>query len=189
MAASGTLIDPGMVYFDARLSDRYPTIELRIADVCLRTEDAVLIAALAQALVETAARSWREGKPAPRTRTELLRLAAWRASRSGLHGALLHPVTGKPESATAVVSLLLDHCREALADTGDADTVAGLLTELLTRGNGASFQRAADHRAGDLADVIRGAVAVTETGLYRLARRFCRVEALPAGYHACPYWR
>jgi glutamate---cysteine ligase / carboxylate-amine ligase len=189
MVATGTLIDPGMVYFDARLSERYPTIELRIADVCLRTEDAVLIAALARALVETEARSWRDGKPAPRARTELLRLAAWRASRSGLYGALLHPVTGKPESATAVVSLLLDHCREALADTGDADTVAGLLTELLTRGNGASFQRAAYHRSGDLTDVIRGAVALTETGLYRPARRFCRVEALPAGYHECPYWR
>ena len=34
--ASDTLIDPGMVYFDARLSERYPTVEIRIADVCLR---------------------------------------------------------------------------------------------------------------------------------------------------------
>ena len=99
----------------------------------------------------------------PRARTELLRLAAWRASRSGLYGALLHPVTGKPESATAVVSLLLDHCREALTDTGDADIVTGLLTQLLTRGNGASIQRAAYRRSGDLTDVIRRAVGVTET--------------------------
>ncbi len=61
MVGSGTLIDPGMVYFAARLSERYPTVEIRIA--------------------ETAARSWREGKPASPARTELLRLAAWRASR------------------------------------------------------------------------------------------------------------
>jgi carboxylate-amine ligase len=161
MVASGTLIDRGMVYFNARLSERYPTVEIRIADVCLRAEDAVLIAALARALVETEARSWREGKPVQPTRTEVLRLAAWRASRSGLDDALLHPVTGKPEAATAVVGMLVDHCREALADAGDADTVAGLLAALLARGNGASFQRAAYRRSGRLADVISSAVAVT----------------------------
>jgi glutamate---cysteine ligase / carboxylate-amine ligase len=115
MVASGTLIDPGMVYFDARLSERYPTVEIRIADVCLRAEDAMLIAALARALVETEASSWRDGKPAPQTRTEVLHLAAWRASRSGLDDTLLHPVTWKPEPATAVIGMLLDHCREALA--------------------------------------------------------------------------
>jgi len=91
----------------------------------------------------------------------MLRLAAWRASRSGLDDALLHPATGKPEAATDVVRMLLDHCREALADAGDADTVAGLLAALLARGNGASFQRAAYRRSGRLADVISGAVAVT----------------------------
>jgi len=77
------------------------------------------------------------------------------------------------------------HIRISSADEG----VAVLLTELLMRGNGASFQRAAYRRSGDLTDVIRGAVAVTETGLCRPARRFCRVEALPDGYHECPYWR
>ena len=63
MVGTGTLLDTGMVYFNARLSERYPTIEIRIADVCLRADDAVLIAALARALVETEARSWREGRP------------------------------------------------------------------------------------------------------------------------------
>ena len=51
--------------------------------------------------------------------------------------------------------------REALADAGDADTVAGLLAALLARGNGASFQRAAYRRSGRLPDVISSAVAVT----------------------------
>ena len=111
MVRSETIIDPGMVYFNARLSDRYPTIEVRIADGCLRTSDAVLIAGLVRALVETEARAWRDGKPAPRARTELLRLAAWRASRSGLNGALLSPRDGKPEPAAAVVTALVEHCR------------------------------------------------------------------------------
>jgi carboxylate-amine ligase len=161
MVGSGTLIDPGMVYFDARLSERYPTVEIRIADVCLRAEDTVLVAALARALVETEARTWREGKPASPARTELMRLAAWRASRSGLDDTLLHPVTGKPEAATTVVGMLLDHCRDALADAGDAGIVAALLTDLLARGNGASFQRSAYRESGRLPEVINDAVAVT----------------------------
>jgi carboxylate-amine ligase len=119
------------------------------------------MAALARALVETEARSWREGKPTPRARTEVLGLAAWRASRSGLDDALLHPVTGKPEPAAGVAGMLLDHCRQALADTGDADAVAGMLTDLLARGNGASFQRAAYRRSGRLPDVISSAVTIT----------------------------
>src|ERR1700684_1262356 len=74
MVRTGTVLDSGMIYFDARLSERYPTLEIRIADVCLRADDAVLIAALARALVETEARAWRQGRPAPQARPELLRL-------------------------------------------------------------------------------------------------------------------
>ena len=36
MVDSGVLLDDGMVYFDARLSHRYPTVEIRVADVCAR---------------------------------------------------------------------------------------------------------------------------------------------------------
>ncbi len=161
MLRTGTLLDTGMVYFNARLSEHYPTIEIRIADVCLRAEDAVLVAALARALVETEARAARSEHPAPPARTELLRLAARPASRSGLDDVLLDPVTGLPEPAATVAHALAGHCRDALADAGDTDTVTELLAALLARGNGAAFQRAAYRRSGRLAHVIAGAVAVT----------------------------
>jgi carboxylate-amine ligase len=164
MVQTGTLLDEGMVYFDARLSGHYQTIEIRVADVCLRADDTVLIAALARALVETEARAARQGKAASRTRTELLRLAAWRASRSSLDGVLLSPVTGLPERAAAVAGLLLDHCRDALADAQDADIAAELLAALLARGNGAAFQRAVYRQSGSLPEVIRRAVADTGNG-------------------------
>jgi glutamate---cysteine ligase / carboxylate-amine ligase len=164
MVATGTLLDTGMVYFDARLSDHYPTLEIRIADVCLRADDAVLIAALARALVETEARAARGGAPARSLRTELLRLAGWRASRSGLDNVLLSPVTGQPEQAATVVHALVSHCRDALAETGDTDTVTELLTALLARGTGASFQRGAYRDSGRLADMISRAVTVTADG-------------------------
>jgi carboxylate-amine ligase len=161
MLRTQTLLDTGMVYFDARLSERYPTLEIRIADVCLLAQDTVLIAALARALVETGARSWREGIPLRPTRTELLRLSAWRASRSGLDDVLINPVTGLPDQAATVASLLLDHVRDALDEAGEAGTVRDLLATVLARGNGATFQRNAHHGHGDLAQVVSRAVEAT----------------------------
>jgi YbdK family carboxylate-amine ligase len=160
MVATGTLLDSGMVYFDARLSEHYPTLEIRIADVCLYADDAVLIAALARALVDTEARRWRAGASAPHQRTELLRLAAWRASRSGLEGDLLDPLTGLPEPAGSVAKALLEHVRDALDQAGDTSTVTELLAAVLARGNGSAFQRNA-HRNGNLSRMIDNAATAT----------------------------
>ncbi|WP_180933577.1 carboxylate-amine ligase [Nocardioides ungokensis] len=57
----GAARDPGMLYFDARLSARQPTVEVRIFDVCTDPADAVLLAALVRGLVEHTARCWRSG--------------------------------------------------------------------------------------------------------------------------------
>jgi hypothetical protein len=110
----------------------------------LYADDAVLIAALGRALVETEARRWRAGSAVPAHRIEMLRLAAWRASRSSLDDVLLNPRTGLPEPALTVANTLLEHVRDALDEAGDADTVTGLLGAVLARGNGAAFQRRAD---------------------------------------------
>lgn len=161
MMLTDTALDTGMVYFDARLSEHYPTLEVRVADVCLHAADAVLVAALVRALVETEARNWRAGQPGPNQRVELLRLAAWRASRSGLDGVLLDPATFRPQSAANVANSLLEHVYDALSDAGDADAVAELLAAVLERGNGAAFQRGAYDKTRDMRSVVTGAAALT----------------------------
>ena len=161
MIDTETLLDSGMVYFDARLSQHYPTIEVRIADVCQHAEDAVLIAALIRGLVETEARNWQAGRSDPPARTEQLRLARWRASRSGLDDVLINPVTFRPNKAVAVTGLLVEHVRDALADAGDTVLVADLLDAVLHRGNGAAAQRSEYQRRGRLVDVITAAATTT----------------------------
>ncbi len=159
--ATETMLDTGQIYFDARLSEKWPTVEVRTADVVLHVEDAVTLAGLVRGLVETAARDARAGTPPPGVSTTVLRLAGWRAARSGLTGDLVHPHTGRPAPAGDVLGALLDHVRPALADAGDEQRVAEGLATLVGRGTGADFQRRVHRETGDLAAVVRAAVAVT----------------------------
>ncbi|XVQ13226.1 carboxylate-amine ligase [Spirillospora sp. CA-255316] len=161
LLATGTLLDEGMIYFDARLSRRYPTVEVRVADVCLRSSDAVLVAALVRALVDTAAREWRDERPPDPVRTDLLRLAMWRASRSGLEGDLVHPVTRRAAPAREVVGALLDHVRPALERNGDLETAERLLARVVEEGTGACRQRRVHKAKGDVGEVVADAVRRT----------------------------
>jgi glutamate---cysteine ligase / carboxylate-amine ligase len=156
-----TVLDTGMVYFDARLSAKWPTVEVRTADVALHAEDAVTLAGLVRGLVETAAREASAARPVPAVRSELLRVATWRAARTGLSAELVHPLTGGPAPAADVLADLADHVRPALADAGDERLVDDGLAALLRRGTGADFQRRIHAETGDPAEVVRAAVAAT----------------------------
>jgi carboxylate-amine ligase len=161
MIDSDTVVDRGMIYFDARLSENYPTVEVRVADVFLRADDAALHAALVRGLVETAAREWSDGVDAAQVRVEMLRLAGWRAGRSGLQTRLLDPVTMRPAPARVVLEQLLKHVGPALRDSGDHDGVRGMVEQLLQRGSGANEQRASHKRAGELESVVIDAIGYT----------------------------
>ncbi|CAM5669015.1 MULTISPECIES: glutamate--cysteine ligase 2 [Streptomyces] len=162
MVATGVILDEGMIYFDARLSQRYPTVEVRVSDVALHAETAGLVATLTRALVETAAREWREGREPLDPGVSLLRLAAWQAARSGLTGELLHPETMRRMPAEAVVRALLDHTADALADHGDLDRAREGCERLLRDGNGAMIQRALLDRTDSLRDVVTECVRHTQ---------------------------
>ena len=138
----GAALDERSIYFLARLSPRYPTVEVRVADVCLDAGTAVLLAGLTRALVATALAEARRGTPvaAPPARQVAAALAA--AARHGLAAAAADPVTGQPADAPALRSRLLDHVYPALSDHGDTETITRLLHRLDQRGTGADRQRA-----------------------------------------------
>ncbi|MBW5484670.1 carboxylate-amine ligase [Streptomyces bambusae] len=152
LLASEVIVDTGQIYWQARLSDHYPTIEIRCADVQLRTEDAVMIAGIARALVATALREVEADVPLPRCPPELLRLADWQAARYGLSGKLLGP-DGRPLSTREVLHGLLDHIAPALTDSGDTDLVVSRINRLLRHGTGADRQRRAHKEGGSRAVV------------------------------------
>ncbi|MFD7867737.1 glutamate--cysteine ligase [Streptomyces sp. NPDC059783] len=155
------LRDPGMLYFDARLSHRYPTVEVRVADVCLNPDDTVLLATLVRGLVETAARAWRAGDPPDATGVSLLRMAAWQAGRCGLGGDLLHPATMRPEPARAVLDALLAHTADALENSADRRAAEKALSAVRERGTGARTQRQVFARTGGLGSMVAECVSLT----------------------------
>jgi carboxylate-amine ligase len=148
LIGSGVALDRGMIYFDVRPSERYSTVEIRVADVCLDLDDAVLVAALSRALVTTAAAAWARGEPVDSTRPELLRAARWRAARSGLGGELVDLSTGAPTAAATMLDRLVSHVRPALEETGDLGVVIAGIEKVLRRGTGADRQRAVCREVG-----------------------------------------
>ena len=162
---SGIIVDPGMVYFDARPSARYPTVEIRIADGCPRVDDVVLLTALGRALVVTAANEISEDAAPISSRPELLRAANWRAARSGLGGELLSPADAESRPAADVVRALREYVGPVLARFGDVVEVDVLLADLLERGTSADRQRAVLDEGGTLSDVTAHLVAETRAGI------------------------
>ncbi|MFI2642146.1 glutamate--cysteine ligase [Streptomyces sp. NPDC018610] len=162
MVATGVILDEKMAYFDARLSERYPTVEVRVSDVCLHAETAQLIATLVRALVETAARDWRAGREPVDHNVGLLRLAAWQAARAGLARELLHPATMRRLPAESVLESLLEHVGDALADSGDLAGAREAVAGLLRRGTGARVQRELMERTGSLRQVVTECVRHTQ---------------------------
>jgi carboxylate-amine ligase len=161
MLATGALLDPAMLYFDARLSRAYPTVEVRVADVPMDVRTTVTIAALVRALVDTAARDWRNGAPAPDVPACTLRLAKWRAALEGLNGELVDPLAWEAAPARDVLAMLLAHVTPALHANGDDQAVEHGLAQLLKDGSGADMQRADYQPSQDLCHVVRAAVART----------------------------
>lgn len=162
LMTSGAARDTGMLYFDARLAAKHPTVEVRVLDVCTDVADAALLAALVRALVEVTAQEWADGRPLPGWRCEELRAAMWRACRLGLSDALVHPTSRELAPAREVVEDLVRYVRPRLEAAGDLDRV-GDGVERVLRGSGATRQRAAFERTGSVEGVVDDLIARTET--------------------------
>ncbi|MFF1574794.1 glutamate--cysteine ligase [Leifsonia sp. NPDC058292] len=161
LVATGVILDHGMLYLDARLSRKQPTVEVRIADVCLDARDTVVLASLVRALVDTAAAEWRAGVAPTELPAAVLRLAGWQAALTGASGRLPHPVHGRESTAGDAVAALLDHVAVALEANGDDEHVRAGVRRILATGGGAGRQRATFARTGRLRDVVLDAVDAT----------------------------
>ncbi len=140
LVTGGVIRDVQQIYWQTRLSEHYPTVEVRAPDVQLRVEEAVMLTGLVRGLVQTSIWRYQAGEPVPQALPEIVAATGWHAARYGLEGSLI-TTTGRPVSAREAARALLRHVTPALAEYGDADEVAGLVEQTLREGNGSHRQR------------------------------------------------
>jgi YbdK family carboxylate-amine ligase len=155
LAATGMIEDGSHLYWDARPSTRFPTLEVRVADMMPMVDDVVLHAALVRSLVRTAAAQAERGDPPAEPRPELARAARWRAARFGLDERLVDLRASRLAPAADVVHALLQRLRDDLEQAGEWDEVHALTQALLARGTSAARQRRTAEQTGSLAAVAR----------------------------------
>jgi carboxylate-amine ligase len=154
LIASGVALDPSMIYWYARPSANYPTVEVRVGDVCPTVADTVLIAGLIRALVTTVIEDIRAGVPALEVRDCLLTAAHWHAAHQGLDDTLLDPRQGRTRPAWECVDELVAFAEPGLRRHGDRPLILREVARLRTRGTGAARQRRVHRRTGDIHAVL-----------------------------------
>jgi glutamate---cysteine ligase / carboxylate-amine ligase len=153
LISTGMMLDEAMLYWYARLSARYPTVEIRVGDVVPTIDDVLVVAALTRGLVASALADIAARRRPVQVDHHLLVAAHWRAARDGLEGRAVGP-DGQTRPAWDVLDRLVARVRPHLTQHGDLDVIASLLARLRDCGTGAARQRAAFARAGRLTDVI-----------------------------------
>ncbi|GAC53461.1 carboxylate-amine ligase [Gordonia amicalis] len=143
LVATGVILDPHMLYWDARPSDHLPTVEIRAADVQMRVDEARAFATIVRAAVMTALDDVERGAESVSATLDPMVLAAayWKAAHDGLDGDALDPVTGGRMPAWTRISELVTVVGPALNRLGQREEVDAALRRTWSEGNGASRQR------------------------------------------------
>jgi carboxylate-amine ligase len=86
---AGLIEDSTKVWWDIRPSARYPTLEMRVCDICTRWVDAIAIASLYRCVLHMLYRLRRENQRWRRYLNMLVAENMWRAQRYGVQGSLM----------------------------------------------------------------------------------------------------
>ena len=110
--------DSSKIWWDIRPSSRFPTLEMRITDVCTRVEDACSVAATYVCLLHMLYRlrlnnqRWRQYSPM------LISENIWRAQRYGVEGTLMDYGKGALVPYSDLVEELIEMCRPDAEELG-----------------------------------------------------------------------
>ncbi len=163
--------DASKIWWDVRPNWRYPTLEVRICDVCTRVDEAICVAAILQAIVAKIWKLRRDNLTFRLYPAELIEENKWRAVRYGLDGTLVD--FGKQEALPTrdlireLVGWFIDDVVDELGSRREVEYAYRILEE----GTSADRQLATYRRTGDLRAVVDQLIAETAEGV---------VEEIPA---------
>lgn len=137
----GAAVDRASISWAARLSENYDTVEVRVFDVQLCVDDALLLAGLTRSLIAE------QPATVPQS-SEAIGAALWVAAREGTSGLIINPLTGEIAPVWEVGACLVDALGNALTAHGDQSLVEDRMALLKNEGTGAERQRHAAMRGG-----------------------------------------
>ncbi|MDP6786253.1 MAG: carboxylate-amine ligase [Rhodospirillales bacterium] len=158
---AGLITDASMLWWDARLSARFPTIEMRIPDICTRLGDAISIAALFVSIVRMLYRLRRDNQRWRHYAAMLVNENRWRAQRYGFDEGLVDFGKGEVVPCGELLEELFDLVREDAEALGCLEEVESTRA-IIRRGTSAHRQlktyeeavgAGADHQAALIAVV------------------------------------
>jgi len=139
LVGAGLIEDATKLWWDIRPSARYPTLEMRVTDICTRLDDGIAIAALTVSLMHML---YRLRKDNMRWRTYarmLLEENMWRAQRYGIHAPLMDFGEATLVPFPDLVDELIDMVAEDAAELGCFEELQAV-QEILVRGTSADRQ-------------------------------------------------
>lgn len=159
LVRAGLIEDASMLWWDIRPSARFPTLEMRITDVCPLLDDAVAIAALYQCILRML---WRLRRGNQRWRIYdrmLIDENRWRAKRYGIDAGLVDFGRGEVVPCAALLDELIELTAE---DASALDCEAEILHCRTIVANGTSAHRQLATYAAAIAGGASGERAVRD---------------------------
>lgn len=156
LVAMEAIADASSLSWAIRLSERFPTVEVRVFDGQLTVDDTLLAVALTRALMVSDAID-----DAPEIGVDAVDASLWTAARHGTAARLVDPASGEIAPFWSVASGLLDRVRPTLAHLGDEDFVTEGLARIRADGTGAERQRRAyaENGSAGLRELYRASTA------------------------------
>lgn len=169
----GFISDSGEIWWDIRPSNAYPTIELRVCDVCTRIEDAMAIVALYACLIRKFMRTQSTGLfVRDDILTEIISENRFQAQRFGIFAFLADP---NSQSRTDIDDVLAQLLQEMTEDAEALDCVGDIHHAREIVKNGTSADRQLDlyrlemlngkSTVEALRNVVDSAILTTNEGL------------------------
>jgi carboxylate-amine ligase len=158
---AGLIEDASKIWWDIRPSARFPTLEMRIADVCTRLDDAVAVAAIYVCLLAMLQRLRRANQRWRIYANMLVRENRWRAQRYGFSEGLVDFGRGEVVPYAALLDEVIELVARDAGELGCRAEVAHA-RNILARGTSAHGQRMAYEQArlggADTTEALRAVV-------------------------------
>jgi carboxylate-amine ligase len=139
LVAAGSMEDASKLWWDIRPHFKFPTLEMRIADICTRMNDGIAVAAIYSCLVSMLQRLRRTNQRWRDYANMLIQENRWRAQRYGIERGLIDFGYPKTVPYPDLLREIIDLTEQDAARLGCVEEVAHALT-ILERGTSADNQ-------------------------------------------------